>query len=120
LRLALVFKYVELITCCSRSIEAQNRYRRRWTRFFYNIPTLIMHGLDLTVMFTGKHIISYFQRSVLNKDRRYISFPLVKECLNDSSRRSFIRIRFQFEDLCLKQNFLEQFLNTKTRLGRNI
>ena len=58
--------------------------------------------------------------SLLNQYRGYRAPTRIKFGLNHMSYCKFVRIRLQFQDLCLKENHLQKFLNPFPLLGRYV
>ena len=87
--------------------EAQNFYRHRRTSNFYFFTALICHGTYFTVCSTSKYCITYTTRTFLYQDSTYSTTTFIKLSLDNYAICLTVRVRFQFHNLCYKQNIFK-------------
>src|SRR5690606_32900624 len=118
-RLAVSSHDVEFFTRLRCAVETQDEHWCRWPGFRNPLARIIEHGLDATVMRSGKEDISHAKRTVLNHDRSHISASLVERCFDNTTGSSLFRIGSEVEQFGFEQYLFKQFIYALTRLRGN-
>ena len=109
--------YVELVTCCRRTVQTEDDSWLSWSSRLDIGITLIEHRLDTTPRSTGEHDVAYLQGTIGNQYGRNISTSLVERRLNDGTCCTTVRISLQIKHISLEEHLVEQIVNTDTLLG---
>ncbi len=120
LGLLLIAHDVELVTCARRSVETENRNRRRWPGLLHLLSSLVEHGLHTTVVASAQHHVACVEGSILDKHGGQIAAALVQRGLDHGSDGVLVRIGLEIKKVSLKENLLKKFVHVESLLGGDL
>ena len=119
-RLAFVLGTHEDVTRGRRGVPADDLDRRRRRRFLHDPAALVVHLADAAVHLTGDERIADTQRSALHEHRRHDTAALFDASLEHDTLGAAIGVGLQLEHLRREQDHLEQLVDVRALLGRDV
>ena len=115
-----VFDDEQLIARHRHALEAEDLHGNRGAGFLDRLAALVEQRADAAGVHAADEVVADGERAVLHEHRRDRALAWIELRFDDRALRATIRIRLEVEDFRLEQNLVEQHVDVRALLGRDL
>ena len=118
-RFLLVTNNGHFVTRSRNAGQTQDFHWNGWARFQHFLTQFVTHRTNATVFETTQDDVAFVQRTFTNQYRCNRTTTFIQEGFDYRTARHTFTNRFQFQNFSLKQDSVQQVINTGTRFRRH-